>query len=51
MTRMNQETSRRCPECRMMMFEVDRTQECGMTYIWYECSTDSCDGQWLEKIG
>ena len=41
---------KRCPECGAQMSEVDRHNENGVLFLWYECSRDSCDGQWLEKM-
>lgn len=38
-----------CPECRSKMTEVDRITEHGVSFIWYECTRDGCNGQWLEK--
>jgi hypothetical protein len=38
-----------CPECGGSMTEVERVNENGFAYIWYECSQIDCDGQWLEK--
>lgn len=39
-----------CPECGAPMSEVDRVNEKGGIYIWYECSKSNCNGSWLEKI-
>jgi predicted RNA-binding Zn-ribbon protein involved in translation (DUF1610 family) len=38
-----------CPECGHKMFEVERTNENGFIFIWYECARVGCSGQWLEK--
>ena len=38
-----------CPECSSSMKEVDRVNENGFIYIWYECNQPHCNGQWLEK--
>ena len=38
-----------CPQCRAEMAEVDRVNENGFSFIWYECKRADCDGQWLEK--
>lgn len=38
-----------CPTCKCAMAEVDRVNENGYSFIWYECMRDNCDGQWLEK--
>ncbi len=50
-TRFRQTSSeKRCPECGDKMRETDRCNENGTLFIWYECSRNDCDGQWLEKI-
>jgi hypothetical protein len=41
--------ARMCPDCGGSMNEVDRVNEDGFTYIWYECAEVGCDGQWLER--
>ena len=41
---------RRCPECGGRMVEADRCNENGVMFVWHECSGDSCNGQWLQKI-
>ena len=41
--------NRLCPDCGSSMTEVDKVNEDGFAYIWYECSQIDCDGQWLEK--
>ncbi len=41
---------KRCPECDEKMMEVERCAENGALFVWYECSKDNCDGQWLQKI-
>lgn len=38
-----------CPDCKTVMAEVDRLAENGVSFIWYECTRDGCDGQWLDK--
>ena len=38
-----------CPECGEQMVEVDRVVENNLTYVWFECSNDNCDGQWLQS--
>ena len=38
-----------CPQCRGEMAEVDRVNENGFSFVWYECTRPDCDGQWLEK--
>jgi ribosomal protein L37AE/L43A len=45
----NQPSKHRCPECQAFMTEVQRVAENGLLFIWYECSRDACDGQWLES--
>jgi len=39
-----------CPDCGAQMTEVDRRNEDGALFIWYECSKNNCDRQWLQKI-
>lgn len=39
-----------CPECGARMKEVDRRRENGALFLWYSCSRNNCDGQWLQKI-
>ncbi len=39
-----------CPECNAQMMEVDRRNENQALYVWYECSRNNCDGQWLQKM-
>jgi hypothetical protein len=38
-----------CPQCHGEMAEVERVNENGFSFIWYECMRVDCDGQWLEK--
>jgi hypothetical protein len=38
-----------CPECGAPMTEVERVRENGFFFIWYECSRQNCNGQWLER--
>ena len=38
-----------CPECSAQMAEVDRVDENGFVFVWYKCSRDNCNGQWLQK--
>jgi hypothetical protein len=38
-----------CPECGASMVEYDRRMEDGAVFIWYECSREDCNGQWLAK--
>ena len=39
-----------CSGCGEEMKEVDRCNESGVLFVWYECGKDNCDGQWLQKI-
>ena len=39
-----------CPECGAHMVKIDRRNEDGTLFVWYECSKDNCGGQWLQKI-
>ena len=39
-----------CPECGCPMTEVERANENGYTFVWYECGQSNCNGQWLEKM-
>jgi len=39
-----------CPECGARMVEVERRSKDGALFVWYECSRDNCDEQWLQKI-
>jgi len=38
-----------CPQCGANMTEVDRCCENGKIFIWYQCTKNECDGQWLQK--
>jgi predicted RNA-binding Zn-ribbon protein involved in translation (DUF1610 family) len=38
-----------CPECGARMTEADRCRENGVLFVWYDCSRNDCDGQWLQK--
>ena len=38
-----------CPECGARMVEVDRCNENGSLFVWYQCSKNNCEGQWLQK--
>jgi hypothetical protein len=38
-----------CLECGAQMVEVGRRSEEGALFVWYECSRNDCDGQWLQK--
>ncbi|MHC4396392.1 MAG: hypothetical protein ACYS1A_12125 [Planctomycetota bacterium] len=39
-----------CFECGEQMAEVERLNENGVLFIWYECLRNDCDGQWLQKM-
>jgi hypothetical protein len=39
-----------CPECGDNMKEIDRRSENVVLFVWYECSRNDCDGQWLQKV-
>lgn len=39
-----------CFECGEQMSEVERLNENGALFIWYECGVNDCDGQWLQRI-
>jgi hypothetical protein len=39
-----------CPQCGADMKEVDRLNEGGTMFIWYECTEPNCNGSWIEKI-
>jgi len=38
-----------CPECGEKMVESDRVCENNVVFVWYRCSKDGCNGQWLQK--
>jgi hypothetical protein len=38
-----------CPECGSLMTEADRVNENGFYWMWFMCSQEDCDGQWLTK--
>ena len=39
-----------CPTCKKeVMVPVDRVQENGVLFVWYECKDNTCGGQWLDK--
>ena len=38
-----------CPECNDVMTVAEQYRENGALFIWYECTRDGCNGQWLEK--
>lgn len=41
---------KRCPECGLKMAKVDQSRESNALFIWYQCSKNNCEGQWLQKI-
>jgi hypothetical protein len=40
---------RPCPNCTTVMAPVDTIHENGFLFVWYECSSANCGGQWLDK--
>ena len=38
-----------CSQCNAGMIAAEQCRENGFSFIWYECTRDGCDGQWLEK--
>jgi hypothetical protein len=38
-----------CPDCGSIMREVERIDENGISFIWYNCSRMDCGGHWLER--
>ena len=38
-----------CPVCGEVMKEVDRMKEGRHFFVWFKCSAENCDGQWLQK--
>jgi hypothetical protein len=38
-----------CPECGSDMTEAKRRNENQALFVWYECSRNGCNGQWLQK--
>ena len=44
------QNSRFCMECGKAMTEVKRRRENGALFVWYQCTQDNCNGQWLQKI-
>jgi len=38
-----------CPQCNADMIAAEQCRENGYLFVWYECTRDSCDGQWLKK--
>jgi hypothetical protein len=41
--------SQLCPECGSRMTIAERHGENGALFVWYDCSRQDCDGQWLQK--
>jgi len=39
-----------CPDCGEQMKEVQRQEETHSVFVWYECTVNDCDGQWLHRI-
>ncbi len=39
-----------CPECGCEMKQAEQVDEGDFKFIWYECSRQGCDGQWLQKL-
>ena len=39
-----------CPECGARMTLIDWRNEGGTLFVWYSCSRNGCDGQWLETM-
>jgi hypothetical protein len=39
-----------CPECGGKMTETERVCENGTTFVWFQCSDEHCNGQWLQKM-
>ena len=44
------EKQKRCPECGARMVQADKRIENGSLFIWYECSSEDCNGQWLQQV-
>lgn len=42
-------SKRICPQCGLEMMEVNRSNEDGWLFVWYQCPDVKCDGQWLQK--
>lgn len=49
-TSMNALSFQYCPQCGQPMKEVDRVNENGSTYVWYDCQSSDCMGSLLRKI-
>lgn len=41
---------RPCPDCGAAMTESQRCRENESLFVWYRCSQNDCDGQWLQKM-
>jgi len=44
------ENQKLCPECGAKMNELERACESGTIFVWYGCSKNTCNGQWLQKV-
>jgi len=44
------ENQKLCPECGAKMNEKERACESGTIFVWYGCSKNTCNGQWLQKM-
>jgi hypothetical protein len=44
------EARKYCPECGGNMAEIERCNQDGFIFIWYNCTTSNCLGQWLERV-
>lgn len=44
------QNQRLCPECGSKMTESERVRENGTTFVWFRCSDNNCNGQWLQKM-
>ena len=40
---------RTCPECGGVMHELDRRDENDTSFVWFKCTSDNCNGQWLQR--
>jgi hypothetical protein len=38
-----------CPECGAVMNEMERLRADLYTFIWFKCSKNGCEGQWLKR--
>lgn len=41
---------RLCLECGAVMNEINRINENGFEFVWYQCSRQDCTGQLLQKF-